>query len=307
VLLAPTSRRRAVVALSVTTALIAAAPATAAPSSSAAWLPFTAPGLTARAATPPPAMPSAAAGTLFAGSVSPFDAPIVLQRARKRVTQVTTAYDTSCFFYANVIRTSRLRKAAIDRKGRFAFSVRTSLVDSPSIYWSGERYPDQIVERFTGKFTKSGAKGTLRATVSFLDGSTCTTGQQRFVVARRPARVFGGVTSQSMPVTVELSASGQRVNHLHIAWAAPCSNGGAWVLADFLTNFALTGGAVDETFEQSYPTSDGGLFKYAYRLAMRVANRNLTGTLEVTVTVTDAAGATEAVCTAPTVRWSAGS
>ena len=43
-----------------------------------------------------------------------------------------TAYDTNSFFYAGVIESSKLRKVTIDGKGRFHFTVKTSLIDDPT-------------------------------------------------------------------------------------------------------------------------------------------------------------------------------
>lgn len=78
--------------------------------------------------------------------MAPFEAPLVIQVSHKRITRVVTAYDTNSFFYAGVIESSKLRKVTIDGKGRFHFTVKTSLIDDPNIFWNDERYPDPTLE-----------------------------------------------------------------------------------------------------------------------------------------------------------------
>lgn len=277
--------------------LALAAPAAAAP----LGRPFEA--RAAFSSSPPQVAASASRSTVFAGMVSPALTPMVLEVDRSRVSRIATQYFTDCFVFPSVVSSRALRRARIDRKGRFSVKLVTSLVDNPRVLWRGERYPDQIVESFKGTIVKGTARGTLRATVTFLDGSTCTTGTQRWLLTHKPGRVFGGLTSQSMPVSVELSSSGTRINHLHIGWIAEGASG-VWPIPDFLTNFAIVNGAVDETFRQDYP-SDDGLTRYDYRLSARIGKTSSTGTLEVTVSTIDAAGTTTATWTTPTVRWTA--
>lgn len=252
-----------------------------------------------------PQATTAAGTTVYAGSTSPTQAPMLLEVGRSRVARIATQYATDCFSYTSTLGSRALRRASVDRKGRFSVTVVTSLVDSPRIFWSGERYPDQIVERINGTIGKTTARGTVRATLTFLDGSTCTTGTQRWLVTHKPGRYFGGITSQSMPVSVELSSSGSRINHLHIGWIAQGPGDGVWVMPDFLTNFTLVNGAVDETFNQEYPSADGGRTRFDYRLVAKVGARNASGTFQVTVSEIDASGATTGSWTTSTVRWTA--
>jgi hypothetical protein len=261
--------------------------------------------LLAAALAPAPAF--AAKTEYYAGSTSPTNAPMMLQAGKSKVTRIAVQHDTACFAYTSVLNASALRSATIDRRGRFKVNVTTNLIDSPRVYWAGERYPDRIVEQFTGTFKKGSASGTVRATLTFLDGSTCTTGTQRWLIAHKPGRVYGGLTNQSQPVTVELSSSGAQIKHLHIGWIAPCDTGGATIIPDFLTNFDVVGGKVDASFTQQYPLSDGGVITYAYQLSSVISKTKVTGSLAVTVSATDAAGAVVFTCTAPTVRWTANS
>jgi hypothetical protein len=247
---------------------------------------------------------SAPGATVYAGNTAPAFTPIVLQVRGSRIKRIAVQYDTDCFAYASVLGTSSLRRAKIARNGRFTMSVVTSLVDSPRVWWIGERYPDRIVEKFTGTVRRDSARGTVRATLSFLDGSTCTTGEQRWLVTHRPGRVFGGETTQSMPVSVEVSATGRRVKHLHVGWIAAAPDGSAFPMPDFLTNFDLTNGAATETFRQEYPI-DGGVIAFDYQLSIRVAATTSTGRLKVTVTEIDEAGAVQRTAATPTVTWRA--
>jgi hypothetical protein len=245
----------------------------------------------------------AAKTVYYAGSTSPATAPMTLEVGKSKLAGIAVQYDSSCFAYTSILKASALRKATIDRRGRVNFKVATNLVDSSRVHWMGERYPDQIVEQFTGSVKGSSASGTVRATLTFLDGSTCTTGTQRWLLAHKPGRVYGGVTNQSQPVAVELSSSGAQIKHLHVGWVASCSTGGQWVTPDFLTNFDIVGGNVSESFSQQYPRSAGGVLSFAYQLSSVIGKAKATGSLAVTVTATDAAGAVEYTCSAPSVRW----
>ena len=247
-----------------------------------------------------PSSAFAAKTTYYAGSTSPATTPMTLEVGKSKVARIAVQHDTACFSYTSILNAAALRRATIDRRGRFSVNVTTSLIDSPRVYWAGERYPDQVVEQFTGTFRGSTSSGTVRATVKFLDGSTCTTGTQRWLLAHKPGRVYGGVTNQSQPVAVELSSSGAQIKHLHVSWIASCSDGGKWIMPDFLTNFAIVGGKVAESFSQEYPRSAGGVITYAYQLASVIGRTRMTGSLAVTVTATDAAGAVEYTCTTPT-------
>jgi hypothetical protein len=282
--------------------LLAAYPATASPARKLAGAWSSSAGL---GALPPTATAAATRRTMYTGSTSPSATPMNMEVGKSRIGQIAVQYDTPCFAYTSVLHAATLRRAKLRRGGRFTVSVNTSLVDSQRVFWNGERQPDKIVEKFTGRITRKSARGSVRATLTFLDGSTCTTGTQRWLLTHAPGRMFGGLTSQSMPVSVELSSSKKRITHLHIGWLAPCPDGSAWVIPDFLTNFTLTSGQVDEAFQQEYPDIEGGMTRYDYRLSARVGQRTSTGTLNVTVSSIDATGAVQAACSTPTVTWTA--
>jgi hypothetical protein len=295
----PLPRRALAAPTAIAIALALAAPALATPFNHR----FSSGPAFAGALTPPAT--ATARTTIFAGSTSPGGTPMVLEVGRSRVARIVTQYSTDCFSYVSVIGSRALRRASVDRKGRFSAKVVTSLVDSPRIFWSGERYPDQIVEQFKGTIGKTATRGTVRATLTFLDGSTCTTGTQRYLMMHKPSRYYGGITSQSLPVSVELSSSGSRIAHLHIGWIARGTGEGLWIVPDFLTNFVLVNGRIDETFAQEYPFPEGGRTKFDYRITAQVGAASATGTLEVTVTEFDATGATTGTWSTSTVRWTA--
>jgi hypothetical protein len=252
-----------------------------------------------------PASASAAKDLYYAGSTSPANTPMTLELGKSKIDRIVVQHSTACFSYTSILNTVALRSATVDRRGRFSVRVVSNLIDNPRVYWTGERYPDQIVEQFNGTFKGNSVSGTVRATLKFLDGSTCTTGTAGWVLAHKPGRVYGGLTRQSQPVAVELSSSGAQIKHLHIGWIAGCSDGGSWIMPDFLTNFAIVGGKVNESFSRQYPRSAGGTLTYAYQLSSVIGKAKAAGSLGVTVTATDAAGAVDYTCTAPSVNWTA--
>ena len=206
-----------------------------------------------------PSSALAAKSVYYAGSTSPANTPMTLTLGKAKLTRLALLYDTSCFSYGSVLNAAALRGVKIDKRGKITGKAKTNLIDNPRIYWSGERSPDTLVEQFTGTIKGNTARGTARATVTFLDGSTCTSGTQQWAVTHKPGRVFGGVSNQSMPVAVELSSSGAQIKHLHVGLIASCTGGGSMVVGDFLTNFNIVGGTVNESFSQQYPRSAGGV------------------------------------------------
>jgi hypothetical protein len=248
---------------------------------------------------------ASAATTVYAGNTAPEFGPMVLQVAKTRVSRLNVHYNNSCFAYTSSLGPAALKHATVGRDGKYSATAVTSLISSPRIYWSGERYPDQVVETIRGTLSGGTARGTLRATVKFLDGSTCTTGKLRFLLVHKPGRIFGGVTSEGMPVSEELSTTGSRIKHLHIAYTVPCPDGSSWVIPDFLTDFPLADGTMSTAFTLSYPDGDGGTINFAYQVASRVGATKASGSLQVTISRLDPTGTATATCASRPITWNA--
>jgi hypothetical protein len=164
----------------------------------------------------------------------------------------------------------------------------------------------------SGRFRGARATGTLRATVSILDSTTaaevmtCESGSLRWSASRAAGRIFGGKTSQDEPVVVRLDAKRKRVADLLVGWeSSTCEPPGYMNIGDRLSGFPVRSRRFGGSFDETYPTDGGGKVVYAYDLAGTVSRKSIRGTLQVTVTGTDAAGATAMSCDSGSVSWSA--
>jgi hypothetical protein len=169
-----------------------------------------------------------------------------------------------------------------------------------------------VTVELSGKLRARQAAGNLRATVSILDDasgaevSTCEAGL-KWSASRSPGRIYGGKTSQDEPVVARLDRKRRTVTDLLVGWESdtcqPPDN--YFRLGERYRGLTVRSGRFANTDDQSYPTDDGGTLAYHYELAGSVARRSVKGSLHVTVTGTDAAGATNLTCDSGRVTWKA--
>lgn len=169
-----------------------------------------------------------------------------------------------------------------------------------------------LSETMTGRVRGRRASGTIELTVTLVSRATqqpvttCRSGRQRWSATSSPGRVFGGLTDRGDPVVVQLRSNRRSVRSLRIGWTADCEPPSTFGLSDVLVDFRLSrtrrfGGK----FDGKFPIEGGGGERtFAYDLAGRVRSRGVTGTLGVTVTDRDPAGAVTSTCRTPRVRFS---
>src|SRR5206468_1844293 len=98
----------------------------------------------------------------------------------------------------------------------------------------------------TGRVRGGRLTGTLALKLTLVDKTThkpVTTCCKRvtFIAAMDPGRVFGGKTSDGLPVEVELDELHTRVNVLRIGWSASCTpSGRSLSVGDMLPRFPLS-------------------------------------------------------------------
>jgi hypothetical protein len=157
------------------------------------------------------------------------------------------------------------------------------------------------------------ASGKLAATVSILDNAsgtevmTCETGSLKWSASRSAGRIFGGKTTQDEPVVARLDRKRKTVTDLLVGWESDtCEPPDRYFrFGERYRGLTVRSGRFASTDDESYPTDDGGTLAYGYKLAGSVARRSVRGSLRVTVTGTDAAGATTLSCDSGQVTWKA--
>jgi hypothetical protein len=170
-----------------------------------------------------------------------------------------------------------------------------------------------IVVDLTGRLRGRRASGKLAATVSIRDDAsgaevmTCETGSLRWSASRSAGRIFGGKTTQDEPVVARLDRKRKTVTDLLVGWESDtCQPPERYFrFGERYRGLRVRSGRFGSTDDESFPTDDGGTVAFAYELAGSVARRSVKGRLHVTVTGTDAAGATTLSCDSGNVTWKA--
>jgi len=169
-----------------------------------------------------------------------------------------------------------------------------------------------VTQTIRGTIRRGVAHGTFAATIEIIDPATgakvtsCRSGTLRWAARSAPGRVYAGLTSARLPIVIERSRSGRKVNSMWVSWAAPCQNAGGWAVAEELVNFPVSGaGRFGDTFSDEMKVDGVGTNAFAYRLAGTAGASRAAGTLRVEITEKDAAGATTDTCDTTLVSWSA--
>jgi hypothetical protein len=258
-------------------------------------------------------------GATFAGSTSQ-DSPIVVEVSKdgKRVAALSIYWEAKCDsgetlpgagFEASPKPTpmplSEHPYLPLDKSGRFKGS--SLRVADPG---SGRLIVQ--TQDLSGKLGASKGSGTWHGHYDIVDAQSgqkvdqCDTGTFRWNAPKPQNLFYGGDTSQGTPAVVQLNSNRRKVRVFRIAWSAPCSSGGIYVLGDALDNFPLSRrGRFADKFSPSYTRPDGGKNVFDYEVAGTVGKRKASGTFHVRVTETDASGATISTCDSPKVTWKA--
>ncbi len=264
-------------------------------------------GGTAAARGDAPLRATAAAGTrVYAGSTTHGEMPLVIEVRNNRVTRVVAEYQDACFAYGHDGKGPALTGAALGRTGRASVKVTSKINDTSTIFRSDGAPIDSVVEQVKGTFGAKTATGTIRATAIRSDGSTCQSSVDAFRLTHQQGRYFGGVTSQHMPVVLELVPSRAEVHHLHVGWFGRCQDGSYNVVPDFLVAFPITGGVWGDIFTQNF-TTPTLTYTASYDIHGTLGATKGAGRLSVNVQGVDANGAVQDACSTGTVRFAVAS
>jgi hypothetical protein len=267
------------------------------------------------------ASPAFSATGVFGGSTSAGEAIVLTTDAKaKKLRSVVIAWEAPCQdgrIFPMAIKltpvadepgfSSGPEDLVVSRnaKGRFAGTQFAAMALSAQTA--------AISVELSGKLRGGRASGRLAATVSILDDATgtevgtCETGSLRWSASRSAGRIYGGQTSQGEPVVVRLDRKRKKVNDLLAGWeTSSCEPPDRYFrVGDRFINFAVRARRFGGTFDSSYPTDDGGRIVLGFDVAGTLSSRTMRGTLRVTVTGTDAAGATNLTCDSGAIDWRA--
>jgi hypothetical protein len=262
--------------------------------------------------------PAFSANGVFGGSTSAGEAIVITTDAKaKKLRSAVISWEASCQDGTYFPVASDLTPVApepgfsprpddllISRnaKGRFAGTQLTAR--------SVGALTALVAVDLSGKLLRTLGSGKLRATVSIIDDAgteitTCETGTLRWSASRSAGRIYGGKTTQDAPIVVRLDRKRKTVTDLFVGWdTETCEPPENYMrFGERYRGLTVRSGRFASTDDDSYPTDDGGKFAYHYELAGSVARRSVKGSLHVTVTGSDAAGATTLTCDSGQVSW----
>jgi hypothetical protein len=265
--------------------------------------------------------PAFGANGVYGGTTSAREAIVLTSDAKaKKLRTAVIAWDAECADGMSFPFATELRAVAAEpgfapgpedlvvsrnAKGRFA--------GTHVVAWDLGAEIAGIAVELSGTMRADRASGKLTANVSIFDKATgdektsCATGKLSWSASRSAGRIFGGKTAQGEPVVVRLDAKRKMVSDLLVGWESDsCQPPDRYFrFGERFSRLKLRARRFGDTHDESYTTDDGGKLVYGYELAGSVARRSVSGSLQVTVTGTDAAGTPNLSCDSGTVRWKA--
>jgi hypothetical protein len=262
-----------------------------------------------------------ARSAVFGGSTNAHEAIVLTTDARiTRLKSAVIAWDAKCDrgmgFRTAVQLTPAVRSAGFAPDADDLLMTRNGKGRFAGIQRAGFDLGDEVAVvtvQLAGRFRAAKASGTLSAEVSIFDRASqartegCRTGTVKWAATRAPGKIYGGKTSQEEPLVVRVNAGHNTVSDVITGWRTPdCTpQDSFFTLGEDFRSFPIAGGRFGHDWGEEYSREDGGTVRFAYALAGTVAAGSAHGSLQVTVTWTDATGATDLTCDTGTVTWTA--
>jgi hypothetical protein len=262
-----------------------------------------------------------ATGTVDGGTTSEGN-PLVLKLGsdRRRIVSAVLQVDLTCaggskFTYYGRATFKAIEPTSPDPETTVFAPNTLSPTGAISEVGSGLELTPGVVITFTGKLTGrvrgNSAGGALTARVVFGDPKTgdpitsCQASALRWTATSAPRRVFAGQTSQGLPVVVEESATATVVDHLLIGWMATCGADGSLTVGDDVPALTLDATGV---FDRTLPvdlTSGSQSIHVQEAVHGQLSATQATGTVDVTLALSDSSGAPMASCDTGQVHFTA--
>lgn len=247
---------------------------------------------------PAASVAATARGVTYAGSASTGEpVVIVLARDGKSIKRLTMQLDVPCSGGSSyAYDTNSSSKMTVSTSGKFAGA---EMLEGDF----GEGHSGFTTAIVDGKVTGKRLSGsaTVRLDVSDATGAKVDTCERHATFKARSARraVFGGQTSQGLPVVIELNTTRKAVRIFRIGSQAPCAPSGSIQDHDTLVNFPIRSGRFgdDWTHKPSDPTRAQD--HYDYSLRGKIKRAGASGTFSVKWEQADETGALNACDTGP--------
>jgi hypothetical protein len=228
-------------------------------------------------------------GVTYAGSTSAHDLIVFkLSCDGKHLVKMVKVWDAPCSGGGSLrFGSSAEASVSIDRTGEFAATSSDGVTIETGRTW----FLDQHLKGRVRGHALSGswhvdmrrydAAGTLavRCHTSFTFKATAAKG-----------RIYGGVTSQDLPVLIRVAPRAAQVRHVDFAWESDCSSGDFLQTSDRVSNFKIVHGRFGDDFGSSTTTDEGEKLRLDYTVRGALRGARAAGRLGVRFTVRGSSG-----------------
>jgi hypothetical protein len=292
--------------------LLAAGPGAAAPSQAGPARVYQAHGLHAvtgwrSLAVTSRARPPAKRGVVYGGITGQHDPLVItLSKDGSRVTRVIQEWearmtDGSGYLFAENLPAPPVQVSGAN--GRFGFTI----METENL---GGGDTGKVSYTISAKVAGKKMTGTLTTHADVVNAANAVVASSdlktKFTLVSAKGREFGGATAQNMPVLVELTARGNKVNHFHIGWWGRSTPGGVFQYGETLTTFPLTKkGVFGDIWTDRYTEPTGEFELQDFAVQGKVSGAKASGHFRTTLTWFEGSGAASGSCTSGSVSWRA--
>jgi hypothetical protein len=203
-------------------------------------------------------------GVTYGGLTSAHD-PIVFKLSRdgKHLVKMVKVWEAPCSAGGSVRLGSTARtRLNIDKHGGFEASSSNGVTVEAGRTWFLEQH-------FTGRVSGHALSGSWHVDMRRYDATgtladRCHT-TFTFKTTAAKGRVYGGVTSQDLPVLLRVAPRAAEVRHVDFAWQSDCSSGAFLQLTDRVSHFKIAHRRFGDDFGFS-TTDHGEKLRVAYTL-----------------------------------------
>jgi hypothetical protein len=195
-------------------------------------------------------------------------------------------------------------KLDVDSHGRFAAEGSKGVTVGGDRTWFLEQHA-------TGTVNGHAMSGTWTVDLRRYDttGALADSCATSFTYRARAAagRIYGGVTSQDLPVVVTVAPGRTKVRRIDFGWSSTCRSDTFIQFPDTVSNFRLVGGRFRGVFGASDKGSQGEELRLAYAVRGSVTRARVSGRMSVRFTVHDATGNLTDSCASGAFSYTASS
>ena len=228
-------------------------------------------------------------GVTYAGLTSAHD-PIVftLSRDGKHLVKMNKVWDAPCTGGGSLrLGGSAKANLSVDKHGDFGGTSSEGVTLGPGRTW----FLDQ---HFKGRVRGHALSGAWHIDMRRYDATGALAMRCRttftFKATAAKGRIYGGVTSQDLPVLLRIAPRAGKVRHIDFAWETDCSSGVFFQTSQRMSNLDIVHGRFGDDRGSSATTDDGEKLRLEYTVRGALSGARAAGRLGVRFTVRASSG-----------------